>query len=291
MKQDDYDNAGQALQRQHDNSPAKAMERHRDFFEARLKNIEQWVKGGIDPRALVRFLLHDMQTNQKLRECTRESLYLGLLACAVTALEPGPLKGHAFLIPFKNVATFVPGWKGLVVQARRSREIVGITANVVHEADEFDLDTGTANRIVHKPFIVYSASAQRDRGPVVGAYAWAQTRSGHMELEWMERDDLNKLKRIATARGKSPAWDEWPTQMMRKAPLRRLCKRLPLGHDYFVALALEQAHDEGRDQKTVLDLETDGAASAVADAKVPRMTDEEKAAIAAEEAKLAESAP
>lgn len=258
-KTDAYNEAGQALERSHANSPSKVVEGHRSFLEGRLSRIEQWVRQGVDARALIRFLLHDLQTNEKLRECSRESLYLGLLACATTGLEPGPLKGHAYLIPFARQAVFVPGWKGLVAQARRSREVVGVTANVVHEADEFDVDLGTANELRHKPRLV------GDRGPVVGAYAWAQTRSGHRELEFMDRAELDKIQRVAEARGKSPAWKDWPEQMARKAPIRRLCKRLPLGADYFVALALEQAADDGRDQKAVLDVECDGAASAAVD--------------------------
>jgi recombination protein RecT len=137
----------------------------------------------------------------------------------------------------------------------------------VRDGDKFDLDLGTANSIVHRP-------ALRDRGDVIGAYAIANLDGGHRELEWMDDEDLKAIEKVATSRGKSPAWDGWQDQMQRKSVIRRLCKRLPLGADYFVALALEQAHDEGRDQKDVLDVETGGEASRAEDAaaKAPKVT-------------------
>lgn len=259
-KRSDYVASGQALQTQQANTPDAQIKRQKAFLDARMGQISQWVRQGVRPEALVRFTLMDMSNNATLRACDPQSIYLGLLACAVTGLEPGALKGEAYLVPFGGKATFIPGWKGLVKQARRSREIIGITANVVREADRFDIDLGTANSITHRPALT------GERGGVIGAYAIATMDGGQRELEWMDIADLDAIRKIAEARGKSPAWSGWADQMQRKSVLRRLCKRLPLGADYFVALALEQAHDEGREQSAVLDIETDGAASGSANA-------------------------
>ena len=260
MASNPYTQSGKALQTQHDNSPKSLISRQKDFLESRLRDIATWVRQGVDPAALVRFTLMEMSTNQKLRECSSKSIYLGLLACAVTGLEPGALKGEAYLVPFNNrktgmEATFIPGWKGLVKQVRRSREIVGIHSNIVRENDVFDIDEGTANTVIHKPLL------RGERGDVIGAYAIARTIGGHNEIEWMDRADLDKIQRVAESRGPSFAWKDWPDQMARKSPIRRLCKRLPLNADYFVALALEQAIDNDTPQIDILDLETDGAAS------------------------------
>ncbi len=138
--------------------------------------------------------------------------------------------------------------------ARRTREVIGIVANVVREHDVFEIDLGTANSIVHKP-------ARADRGHVIGAYAIANLVGGHSEIEYLDRDDLERIRAVADKRGASPAWKEWPDQMARKSALRRLGKRLPMGTDYFVALALDNATDEGKDQRPIIDLVTDGAGS------------------------------
>jgi recombination protein RecT len=266
MARNEYTQSGKALQTQQANTPNAIIQRHKAFLDARMRQIQSWVREGVRPEALVRFTLMDMANNEKLRACTPDSIYLGLLACAVTGLEPGALKGEAYLVPFNNrdkgmQATFIPGWKGLVKQARRSREIKGLVANVVRERDTFDIDLGTAKAIIHKPKL----GREDDRGDVIGAYGIATLASGEHEIEWMDRADLDSIQKVAESRGKSPAWSGWQDQMQRKSVIRRLAKRLPLGSDYYVAMALEQAHDDGREQSEVLDIETDGAATKAQD--------------------------
>lgn len=249
-----YTTSGRELQKQHDNGPRAQADKHQQFLKARMDQISRWVTQGVKPDALVRFALLDLSTNDKLRACTPESIYLALLACAVTGLEPGALKGEAYLVPFAGKAQFMPGWRGLVKQARRSREISGLVANVVREHDIFDMDMGTGNSLVHKP-------ARSNRGDVIGAYSIATMTGGHHEIEWLDRDDLDAIQAVAEKRGKSPAWSDWEDQMQRKSAIRRLAKRLPLGADYHVGLALERAADEGRDQKEVLDVMAEQGAS------------------------------
>lgn len=251
----DYTAAGKALQTQGDNSQGPAIARHKEFLEKRMTDIGRWVTQGVKPEAIVRFALMDMAGDKgaKLRECTPQSIYLGLLACAVTGLEPGALRGEAYLVPYKNKvvmeATFMPGWRGLVKQARRSREITGIGSQVVFERDTFDLDLGTANSVIHKP-------ALRDRGEVIGAYAIARLSGGGSEIEWM---DILDLEAVRKAGSNGPAWQDWEDQMYRKAPIRRLCKRLPLGADYYVGVALEHAAGDGAaGQSKIIDVYADG---------------------------------
>jgi recombination protein RecT len=251
----DYTASGRAIATQGDNP----LKRHQEFLDARMKKIERWCTQGVKPEALVRFSLMDMDGDKgsKLRECTSQSVYLGLLACAVTGLEPGALRGEAYLVPYRNKgtmeATYMAGWKGLVKQARRSREITAIGSQVVFERDTFDLDLGTANVLIHKP-------ALRERGDIVGAYAIARLSGGGHEIEWMDREDLEAVRAAGSNGSNGPAWTDWADQMYRKAPIRRLCKRLPMGADYFVALALEGAADLTAQAK-IIDVETDGEAS------------------------------
>ena len=254
-KSNAYTAAGKALVQQHDqqNAARAVMQEHWQFVNARIGQLAKFVTGGLKPEALLRFLMIDLQQSDKLRACSRESIYLALLACAVTGLEPGALKGEAYLVPFGGQAQFMVGWRGIVKQARRAG-IRGIHANVVRERDVFGIDLGTANTIVHRP-------GNGDRGDVIGAYAIADV-GGHFENEYMDRDDLERIRRVAEARGKSPAWKDWPDQMARKSPIRRLGKRLPLGSDYFVGLALDQAVDDGKNQRDVLDVLTEGGATA-----------------------------
>lgn len=277
----DYTASGKALQTQ---GTTDALKNHRAFLDARMAQIARWTTQGVKPEALVRFALMDMdgEKGAKLRACTPQSIYLGLLACAVTGLEPGALKGEAYLVPYGGVAQFMPGYRGIIKQARRTREVVAIWANVVFEHDHLEMDLGSKNQLVHKP-------ALRDRGDIIGSYAIARMSNGQDEIEWMDRDDLEAVK---NAGNKGPAWKDWEDQMWRKAPYRRLGKRLPLGSDYYVALALENATSVS-DQARILDVETEGEASkamqsgaSAADmaAQAGEPSEEEKREIARQEA-------
>lgn len=276
-----YEQSSQALQKR-PQTAATAFDRHKAYLDTRSGALAKWVRAGVRPEALIRFALLDLQQNDKLRACTEVSIYAGLLACAVTGLEPGALKGEAYLVPFGGKAQFIAGYKGLIKQARRSREIVGLVGNVVREADAFDLDLGSG-MVVHKPLL------RGDRGDVIGSYAIATMAGGHREIEWVDRDELGRIRDVADKRGASAAWRDWPDEMSRKSSIRRLCKRLPLGADYYVGMAIEQAQDEGRDSQEVIDVIADGEGSkaqqSAADAEsmraqVSEITDDEAAEIA-----------
>jgi len=254
MSKSGYTQSGQELQRQHANKPATAIATTKAFLETRVESLGKWVREGVRPDALVRFILLDMSNNPKLAACDPTSIYIGLLACAQTGLEPGALRGEAYLVPFANKAQFIAGYRGLIKQAKRSRSVHNLTANVVYDRDDFDLLLGTDQKLTHRP-------ARGDRGAIVGAYAIASLAHGVREIEWMGIDDLERIKKVATSRGRSPAWDQWESEMMRKAPVRRLCKRLPMGSDYAIAQAIDDAHDEGRSTNDVIDVVTDGEAS------------------------------
>lgn len=256
MARSDYTKAGQVLERQHASSPTEIMKQRKAYFEARIPLIAKWVRGGVRPESLVRFALLDLQQNPKLQACDPSSIYMALLACAVTGCEPGALKGEAYIVPFGGRAQFMCGYRGMIKMAKRSGEVTNIFANVVHQRDTFDIDLGSDARVTHRP-------ALSDRGDVIGVYAIAKMAHGSNEVEWLSSDDIERIRKVAESRGKSPAWSQWPEEQARKSAIKRLAKRLPLGHDYIVSVAIEQAQEEIGDAKDIIDLETDGAASQV----------------------------
>jgi recombination protein RecT len=228
------------------------VDEFRDFLRVKESALAQYVTNGLKPEALIRFALLDYSTNEKLQACTRQSLYLALIACAVTGLEPGGLRGEAYLVPYGKEATFVPGYKGLIKLARRSRGIRKLSCNVVYDGDFFDYDVGTSAFVKHKPTL-------GDRGDIIAAYAAAELDDGALEVELMPFADLEKVRKASKG---GPAWRDWEDQMYRKAPIRRLCKRLPLGSDYFIAQALDTHVDQGElaQYRNVIDVATDGEA-------------------------------
>jgi hypothetical protein len=58
-----------------------------------------------------------------------------------------------------------------------------------------------------------------------------------------------------------PAYSDWADQMYRKAPLRRLCKRLPLGDDFFLAAKADELADAGEPDKIAPYIDVDSTES------------------------------
>lgn len=266
-----YEQSATAIERIPRKTAAKEMA---VWLEGRTQNLARWVTGGLRPEALLRFFLQDYMREDdsgvKLRACSTESIYLALIACAVTGLEPGSLKQHAFVIPYGRVATYVAGYRGLIKQARQSREVRTIHSELVYERDEFSLDLGE-QRVSHKPHL------GDDRGRMIGGYAVARL-TGGQEIEWMSAGDLEKVRKAS--RG-GQAWRDWADQMYRKAALRRLCKRLPLGDQYVIASTLDVSADagEGMTQGEILDLVTpeDGGPSATQSARDAEVSEDKDA--------------
>jgi recombination protein RecT len=250
-----YDASSKAIQQApHQASALSVINEHKAFLDARVGVLREWAKNSVKPEALLRFTLRDMadERGEKLRQCTKESIYLGLIACAVTGLEPGALKGEAYLVPYKNKgvmeATFQRGYKGVIKMALRSRGVRSIRSNVVYEGDLFEVDEGTANSIVHRPNF-------GNRGKeIIAAYAIAKLANGESVFEVMDRDDLDAVRKAGSD---SPAWRDWPDQMMRKAPIHRLGKFLQFDESWHIANALDNARTVD-DQRRIIDVETSG---------------------------------
>lgn len=252
-----YDASSKAIQQQAPNNALAIINEHKSFLDARLGLLRDWAKNSVKPEALIRFTCRDMadERGEKLRQCTKESIYLGLIACAVTGLEPGALKGEAYLVPYKNKgvmeATFQRGYKGVIKMALRSRGVRSIRSNVVYEGDLFDVDEGTANSIVHRPN--FGARGKE----IIAAYAIAKLANGESVFEVMDRDDLDAVRKAGSD---SPAWRDWPDQMMRKAPIHRLGKFLQFDESWHIANALDNARTVD-DQRRIIDVEVSGEAT------------------------------
>lgn len=209
------------------------------FLESKRTALEQWAQNRIDPASLIRFALMDFQKSPQLQKCSPESIYLALIACAQLGLEPGGIRQEAFIVPYGTTATFQLGYRGILRLARETPGVSKVSANVVYARDDFDVDIGTDARVRHRPYLA------GDRGEIVGAYAFAMFASGELDVEFMSRDDLEKIKANArTSRSDSP-WRLWEDQMFRKSPIRRLGKRLPLGERSAFGFQLDAAAEGG----------------------------------------------
>ena len=207
---------------------------------------------------LLRIMVTVVRGNEKLLDCTPKSLLAGIMSFSVLGLDPEPILGQGYLVPFWNnkkgclEATFIPGYRGYITLARRSGEIASIAAEVVKDGDLFDYELGSSPFIKHK-------YAERDRGETIGAWALWKLNSGEIIPRYMPLDEINKHRERSMAKNSGP----WVTDfdaMARKTPIRDSIKFVPLSVELATMTALDTCADVGRAQSSYLlpSLQEDG---------------------------------
>jgi len=172
----------------------------------------------ISPEKFQRVVLTVAGQNPDLLSADRRSLLGACIKCAQDGLVPDGRE--AALVLFGGKVQYMPMLAGLLKRARNSGEISNVSAHVVYSADEFTIEYGDDERLVHKP------SLAAERGKPVGAYAIARLKDGSIVREWMTIADLEKVRNVSRAKNAGP-WRDWTDEMYRKTVLRRLSKWLP----------------------------------------------------------------
>lgn len=257
------------------------------FFESNKPTLQALLPRHMTPDRMLKIALSALRTTPKLMECTIESLFGSIVHCAQLGLEPNTPQGHIYLIPFGNSrkgsteVQVIVGYKGLIDLARRSGQIVSISARVRYANDPWKLSFGTDDYIEHAP------AEDGDRGEPVGVYAVARLKDGGVQFEYLTLSEVNRIRdgsqgfkaAIETGRrynkpAKHPWIDHWE-EMARKTAIRRLCKYLPMSIELASAVALEDHGDSGRPQNMAAVL--DGVEYTVAGDDAPPMDEDDAA--------------
>jgi phage RecT family recombinase len=178
----------------------------------------------------------------------RSSLLQSAMSAAVLGLEVDGLTGQGYLVPFKNKAQFLTGYKGFVtIAARASRTIDGF---IVREGDGFEFDE-PSGEVTHKRQLGNESNRQ-----IIAAYAISRGINQPTLLRVMSIDEVMEVrdssagwkdyqkKKKAGERGFS-VWATDPAPMIRKTPIRRLSNNIPV-LAMQMAGALDTQHDLGR---------------------------------------------
>jgi recombination protein RecT len=230
------------------------------FFEANKATLTALLPRHMTSDRMLKIAMGALRTTPKLMECTIESLFGAVVQCAQLGLEPNTPQGHIYLIPFNNSrkntteVQVIIGYKGLIDLARRSGQIVSISARVRYANDPFKLAFGTDDYIQHSP------PEDGDRGQVVGVYAVAKLKDGGVQFEYLTLSEVTRIRdnsegykaALATAKRYSKApkhpWIDHFDEMARKTAIRRLCKYLPMSIELASAVALEDHGEGGKPQ-------------------------------------------
>lgn len=183
----------------------------------------------IDVKRFERIILTEYSQNPELTECTPISLFSAIIKCAQLGIEPGNSLGHAYFLPFKKGNTkevqFIVGYRGMIELARRSGQIISISAHCFYENDIFEYELGLSEKLRHIP-------AEGDRGALRGVHAVAHLVGGGHQMEVLYKHDIEKAR--AASRGgdsKYSPWTNYYEEMARKTAIRKLFKYLPVSSE------------------------------------------------------------
>lgn len=197
------------------------------LIEDNKVKIGQLLPDHVDVTRFVKSALLAVSRNPFLATCTPKSIFTAVLNAAELGLDFTPAKGHAYLVPYKNEASFMPGYRGMIDLARRSGVVRRIESVIVHRNDTFDLIKGLNPNLIHKPVI------DGDAGEMIGAYAIAWFNDGETQYEYMTKRQIDDIRKRAKT---DIVWKSDYEEMARKTVVRRLFKYLPCSPDVEKAL-------------------------------------------------------
>ena len=279
-------------------TPVSALQK---LLTANSKQIEMATKS-IRPERLIRLACTAVNTTPSLQNCNMLSICNSVMLSAQLGLEINNGLGHGWLIPYKGVCTFQPGYRGLIDLAFRAESIESIKPVVVYEGDEFDYQEGEDPHLVHKPVPPSKRTREGDDYAWIGAYSRCRLPDGMTDVLWMWREEIEDLRRKSSRAGNGP-WDTWFWEMVKKTPIKRHMKYLRLSEDagravgvddQAEAFAAKDADKQQRRDEVAQDmiLEASFVDQAMdADEKLARGTRDEQQAVAERKLAVAGKAP
>lgn len=194
--------------------------------------------GGPTGEQLITDAIMAMSVVKGLDECEPRTIIGAVVTCAQLGLRIGGALGQAYVLPFRNYetgrreATFVLGYKGLVLLAQQSGMVRGVTARTVFEKElgQFRLSWHeNRDELRHDPWLLDNPGAPRLY------YARVLLAEGGYEISRpINRDDM-LAHRQRYVRIKSGPWfddrgvpGDGFEAMAHKTCLKRLGRNLPL---------------------------------------------------------------
>lgn len=215
-------------------------------FEKQLNAVsnqfEDVLGGRMPPARLIRTIMISVERTPKLLDCNRQSLMNAGMTFGVLALEVDGVTGQGYILPFKEVAQPVIGYRGYSTIGARAG--LTITGDVVREGDEFDYAKGTKAFVHHKP-------GDHSGGRFIRAWAVATAPNRTPIVEVLRLDELEAVRARAPGAKKSDSpWNDPKIglpAMYTKTAKRRLARSTPMAWatpDFQYAAAMEEAFEE-----------------------------------------------
>ncbi len=178
----------------------------RERFEAILKEKTE---------PFMASLLTVVSGSDALQRCSTNSILTSAAKAAILDLPIEPAFGFAHIVPFKQEATFILGYKGYVQLAMRTKAYEVINATEIYVGEEIE-----ENRLTGE----IKLNGERTGDEVIGFAAYFRMKDGYEKYKYMHIDDVHAhAKRHSPSYGnKRSAWTTNFEDMGKKTVLRQL---------------------------------------------------------------------
>lgn len=218
----------------------------RSMIDRQQGELARAVPRHIDPARFVRTTLTVVMQNQKLLDCTPQSIVGAMMQAGAWGLELDPGLGQAYLVPYydrkndRNIAQLQIGYQGMIALALQSSKVKKIMARAVYANDTFAYSFGLEEKLEHVP------CASGDPGELSYVYAVATLEGGEKQFDVMSKADVDKTRTRSRASTSGP-WVTDYDAMAKKTVVRRLCKFLPKSTELATVLDREERFERGEE--------------------------------------------
>lgn len=265
-------------------SPAQATA----LLQAREKSLINFLGSEENARKFYSAAYQVISSNPKLLQCRPDTLVGAFMEAANAGLYPSKWGGECSIVPYKEIATFIPGYQGMVALAYRSG-CRRVWADVVLAGDFYDETSGTETRIVHKK------APDEKRGNPVRVYACAELSNGAVISVSLSAAEVAKIKaKSRTAAGNQSPWQESADplhNMWKKTAVRQLWKWLPKLNQWAERAERAIAASDGAEAGTGYSIVTDDKEDTIfVDVNADMEAEQEQNDISQNEAEIAAAA-
>lgn len=201
---------------------------------------------GLTIDRFTRLAISTLNNSPDLQKCDPISFMKAMMTCAQLGIEPSPVLGTCYLLPFNNKkenkkeVQFILGYKGMITLARRSGEILSFAVRPVYQNDIFKIGFGMDDTLEHVPYGCREDGDYAEPGAFRGVYMVCKFKDGGHLIDYMPKAEIDRHRAKSLAGNFGP-WKDFYEEMALKTIIRKNFKYLPSSTD--IIQAVESSDD------------------------------------------------
>lgn len=215
------------------------------MLESYKGEIEKALPRHMSGDRMVRVALTAFRQNPALAKCDPKSIFAAIIISSQLGLEIGVL-GHAYLVPYKEECTLIPGWRGLVDLVARAGK-ASVWTGAVYQGDRFDFRLGDSPFLDHVP-----SGEEESYERLMYVYAIGRVKGSEYPIVevWSKEKVIrhrNKHNKVGDRHYSYKYFEAYA----RKVALLQVLKYVPLSVEVARAYELEVSAEQGTQKLTL----------------------------------------